>query len=351
MDPNARINRPVRALGLCSGGLDSILAALVLRDQGIQVAWICFETPFFGADRARRAAHQTGIELIVRSITPIYLEMLCDPPCGYGRHMNPCMDCHALMFRLAGDIMEMEGFDFLFSGEVLGQRPMSQTRNALRYVEKQSGRAGLILRPLSARCLPETLPEQQGLVDRDRLLDFSGRARKAQIALAAERGIVDYPAPAGGCLLTDGGYSARLRDLFAHQSDFSERELHLLKYGRHLRLGPQVKAVVGRTQVDNENIEKYVDPQCDILLRMASFPGPLTVLPGGGPTETVTLAAAICAGYSKAPADRPATVRIDAPSGAETCQVLPLPPTETHRFPHLSFSLLDNLVWSGQTMF
>ena len=149
----------VRALGLCSGGLDSILSALVLRRQDIEVAWITFETPFFSAEKAELAAAGNNIPIMVRNITPVYLEMLAHPPAGYGKHMNPCMDCHALMFRLAGDIMAAEGYDFLFSGEVTGQRPMSQNKASLRYVEKRSGYDGHILRPLSARQLPVTKPE------------------------------------------------------------------------------------------------------------------------------------------------------------------------------------------------
>ncbi|NCC77918.1 MAG: tRNA 4-thiouridine(8) synthase ThiI, partial [Clostridia bacterium] len=163
----------------------SLLAALVLRDQGIQISWVSFETPFFSADRARQGATQIGVALTVRDITPVYLNMLRHPHCGYGRQMNPCLDCHALMFRLAGQMMAAEGFDFVFSGEVLGQRPMSQTRNAMRYVEKNSGLRGYILRPLSALCLPETVGEQQGRVDRSRLLGICGRSRKPQAALAA----------------------------------------------------------------------------------------------------------------------------------------------------------------------
>ena len=324
--------RTVRALGLCSGGLDSILAALVLRHQGIEVAWVCFETPFFSADRARRAARHADVPLTVRPITGVYLEMLRNPHCGYGRHMNPCLDCHALMFRLAGEMMQDGGYDFLFSGEVLGQRPMSQTRNSMRYVEKHSGRPGQIVRPLSARCLAETLPEQQGLVDRSRLLDFCGRGRKPQIALAATWGITDYPAPAGGCLLTEKGYATRLRDLFDHQIDCSERELHLLKYGRHLRLAPRAKVVVGRNRIENEQIERYIDPAVDIRLRVVSFPGPLAVLPGGATPEQLDLAASICAGYSKAPADRAVAVQIVSPTGSENRLVLPLAPIGARRF-------------------
>ena len=229
------LNKKVRALGLCSGGLDSILAGVLLREQGVEVEWITFETPFFSAMKARRAARITGIPLTVQNITADYLPMLKDPPCGYGQHMNPCMDCHALMFKKAGEVMREKGFDFLFSGEVLGQRPMSQTKPSLRYVEKNSGWDGYILRPLSAKNLPETIPEKNGLVDREKLLDLSGRSRKPQMKLAEQYGIKDYPSPAGGCLLTDKSFSKRLKDLFEHQGTYTENELFLLRFGRHFR--------------------------------------------------------------------------------------------------------------------
>ncbi len=209
----------VRALGLTSGGLDSILSALVLKEQGIEVAWVNLETPFFGSDRARRAARMTGIPLRVENITRVYIEMLKDPNCGYGTNMNPCLDCHALMLEIAGATMKREGFDFLFTGEVLGQRPMSQTKPSLRYVEKRSGFAGQILRPLSAKLLPPTIPEERGLVDRVRLLDLTGRSRKRQMKLAEAFGISDYPSPGGGCLLTDPGFSRRVKDLLEHQKE------------------------------------------------------------------------------------------------------------------------------------
>src|SRR5210317_1475360 len=179
-------NKPVRALGLCSGGLDSMLAGLVLRDQDIDVAWVTFETPFFNAAKARKASNMTGIPLTVKPIFNVYMKMLKNPPAGYGKHMNPCMDCHTLMFKLAGELMQEKNFDFLFSGEVLGQRPMSQNKASLGYVEKHSGFKGYIVRPLSAKNLPLTIPEREGLVDRDRLLDISGRGRNRQIKLAEE---------------------------------------------------------------------------------------------------------------------------------------------------------------------
>jgi tRNA U34 2-thiouridine synthase MnmA/TrmU len=308
----------VRALGLTSGGLDSILAALVLREQGIDVHWVNFKTPFFGADRARRAARMTGIPLNVKNITNIYVEMLKNPNCGYGAHMNPCLDCHALMLKIAGSTMTQEGYDFLFTGEVLGQRPMSQTKPSLRYVEKTSGFAGKILRPLSARLLPVTTPEEEGLVDRERLLDFSGRGRKAQIKLAEAFGVNDYPAPAGGCLLTDVGFSRRLKDLFEHQDDYRERDFELLKYGRHFRLHENHKVIVGRTKEDNKHIFKFRDPKKDILLRMTDIASPTILLPSGAPQDIVAKAAILCAAYSKAQMGQPARVTVKGPSATAT---------------------------------
>lgn len=324
--------RPLRALGLASGGLDSMLAALVLRDQDIEVHWVCFETPFFNAHRARQAAAALQIPFTARDITPVYLDMLRNPPCGYGRHMNPCLDCHALMFRLAGEMMATEGFDFVFSGEVLGQRPMSQTRNAMRYVEKNSGLRGYILRPLSALGLPETTIEQQGLVDRARLLDIRGRSRKPQIALARHYGITDYPAPAGGCLLTDKGYADRLRDLLAHEAQPLRQDLERLKTGRHFRLDAHTKIVVGRTRIENEQLEATVDPTRDLEIRVQGFPGPLTLAPGNASAEMVDLAGAIAAGYSKAPGDRETIVRIEGSHGSRMITVWPLSPSEVRRF-------------------
>jgi tRNA U34 2-thiouridine synthase MnmA/TrmU len=316
--------KAVRALGLCSGGLDSILAGLVLHRQGIAVAWITFETPFFSADKARAAARQTGIALTVQQITPTYLKMLRNPLCGYGKHMNPCMDCHALMFRLAGEHMQSRGFDFLFSGEVVGQRPMSQTKSSLRYVEKHSGFDGYILRPLSARALPETIPEQKGWVDREQLLDLSGRSRKPQIKLAAEFGIRDYPSPAGGCLLTDPGYARRLKDLFAHQADTPTAQLEMLKHGRHFRLGPEVKIVVGRTQSDNQRILALHDPEGEMVLKVRDYPGPTVVVTGPTTPPVLETAAAICAGYSKAGREAEVAVTVAGPDGTRTLTVAPL---------------------------
>lgn len=328
---DSTLKRP-RGLGLCSGGLDSILSALVLQKQGVYVEWVNFETPFFSSEKAGAASEITGVRLTVRNITPVYLDMLRDPKCGYGKNMNPCMDCHALMFSLAGAMMKEKGFDFLFSGEVLGQRPMSQTKNSLRYVEKNSGFDGYIVRPLSAKRLPETIPEKTGLLNRDMLLDLSGRSRKPQMKMAQELGITDYPAPAGGCLLTDKGYSIRLRDLFDHQNTYPERALHLLRYGRHFRPNDTAKIIVGRTRKDNENILKQYDPSLDTLIRMKSFPGPVVLIPRDASREMIRMGASLCVCYSKAPGNREAEVNIITPGNREVIRVSPADPEEMRQF-------------------
>jgi len=312
----------VRALGISSGGLDSILSAVILKDQGIDVEWVNFETPFFSSEKARRAADMTGIPLTVRRITATYMKMLRDPRCGYGGNMNPCLDCHALMFRLAGEMMQERDVHFLFSGEVVGQRPMSQTKPSLRYVEKNSGYEGYILRPLSAKLLPPTWPEAEGLVDRERLLSISGRGRKDQIRLAKDFGITHYPAPAGGCLLTDVGFSRRLRELLKHVQDPEERDLELLKYGRHFRLTPRHKVIVGRTQPDNRAILGLADFSRDAVLRMKDMPSPAVLVPGGGFETFFVAAAELCAAYSRAEEGSRVRVSVKTPKGIQHPDVM-----------------------------
>jgi len=315
-----------RALGLCSGGLDSILSALVLKKQGIHVEWITFETPFFSSEKAKAASEKYGISLIVENITPGYLKMLKKPKCGYGKHMNPCLDCHALMFRKAGEFIKNMKFDFAFSGEVLGQRPMSQTKHSLRYVEKNSGLEGYILRPLSALNLPPTISEEKGFVVRSQLLDFKGRSRKQQIELADQLNVTGYPAPAGGCLLTDRGYSRRLKDLFDHQETYTENELNLLKFGRHFHIDKQTKIIVGRTKTDNENILKHIDSERDFLINVKNFPGPVVIISSNCSHDNIILAASICAGYSKAPNDKPVFVTVENAKSKYTLTVMPIQP-------------------------
>ena len=301
------MTKTIRALGLFSGGLDSMLAAAVLRAQGIDVTLICWVTPFFGAARARESAAHLGLPLKEADLTDRFLPLIYDPPHGFGRGHNPCIDCHALMLREAGALMAPEGFDFLFTGEVLGQRPMSQNRGSLNLIARESGFADLLLRPLCAKSLQATVPEIRGWVDRERLLNFSGRGRKRQLALAREYGITRYPAPAGGCLLTDPGYAIRIKELLRHVREASRTDLELLAYGRHFRLPGGAKLVVGRTQRDNEAIQALRAPE-HFLLQVDHYPGPLVLGWEGAGEEDLSAAAGLAAAYSDAPEGTPVTV-------------------------------------------
>lgn len=312
-------DRNKKALGLCSGGLDSILAALVLRKQGIDVTWVSFVTPFFSADKAQEAARRYDVPLIIRDISDQYLVMLKNPAAGYGQNMNPCLDCHTMMFAEAGKIMQEQRFDFLFSGEVAGQRPMSQTKQSLRYVEKRSGFDGYIVRPLSAKVLPLTKAEEEGLVDRSRLLGLNGRSRKPQMQIAKEMGVSNYPAPAGGCLLTDVRYSMKLRDLIDFNPFARISEYHLLKAGRHLRLDADTKLVVGRDMRDNDTVLKYYEPEHDIQFRLVEKPGPaviMTCASGVPDMQILEKAACICATYGKTSPDEVVEVSVVMPGGS-----------------------------------
>jgi tRNA-uridine 2-sulfurtransferase len=304
------MKRSIRAVGLLSGGLDSILAARIILEQGIRVHGVTFVTPFFGAEKARKAAGILKIPLTVLDITQDHWTMFKQPKYGYGKGMNPCIDCHILMVKKAGEWMAETGADFLFTGEVLGQRPFSQTRPSLRAVEKGSGFPDRILRPLSALLLPETLPEREGLVDRIMLLDISGRSRKRQMALADGFGISEYPAPAGGCLLTDPIFSLRLKELLAHGPSPSMREVELLKTGRHFRLSPSMKIIIGRNKRENEFIEKWIFSE-DPVARVMGYPGPMAMALGEmrGDEDWEKLAQ-LCLTYSDAPAGQMVAIQL-----------------------------------------
>ncbi len=284
-----------------------MLAAAVLREQGIEITGVTFISPFYGAARARESAAHLGIPLLEVDITDQFLPLIYAPPRGFGRWHNPCLDCHILMLREAGSLMEKLGFDFLFTGEVLGQRPMSQHKAALALVARESGYGELVLRPLSARLLPPTKPELLGWVDRQRLLNLSGRSRKRQMALAEEYGITRYPSPAGGCLLTDPGFSARLKELLRHTDNATRQELELLKWGRHFRLPGGPKAIVGRTHKENEAIAGLAAPG-DLMCKVKDFPGPTVLVTGKAGNDAVEGAAALAAAYSDAPEGTEVTV-------------------------------------------
>jgi tRNA U34 2-thiouridine synthase MnmA/TrmU len=296
----------MKAVALLSGGLDSTLAARVVIEQGVELEALNFMTVFCTCTNrgatclaSQKAVETLGIPLKVLNVSEEYLRVVKHPKHGYGRNMNPCVDCRIFMLKKAKARMEESGASFIVTGEVLGQRPMSQRRDAMRLIEKEAGLEGLILRPLSAKALPVTVPEKEGWVDREKLLKFQGRSRKPQIELAGHYGVHDYPCPAGGCLLTDSGFAKRMKDLMVHHPDFSLNDVHLLKMGRHFRFSHGVKLVVGRQEEENQKIQTFAQGE-DVLLKVSSFPGPLSLLRGKPGEGDIEKAAAITAHYSKA---------------------------------------------------
>ncbi|MDR1396619.1 MAG: tRNA 4-thiouridine(8) synthase ThiI [Desulfarculales bacterium] len=288
-----------RALGLLSGGLDSTLATLLMRKAGIETVALTFVTPFFSAAKAKAASAAYGFELREINVAEEHLQKVVkNPRYGYGSNMNPCIDCHAFMLKKAGLIMEAEGFDFIYTGEVLGQRPMSQNPNALKTVAKASGYGDRILRPLSAGRLTPTPMEENGLVKRELLGSLYGRGRKTQMALAEEMGMSEYPAPGGGCLLTDPGFSRRLKDLLHHQPDCRSGQIEMLKHGRHFRLSPHSKLIVGRNHDDNTRLQALMLQAGEGItsIELLDQPGPLGLFSGRG--DDLEPAAAIVAGYT-----------------------------------------------------
>ncbi|MEG0135160.1 7-cyano-7-deazaguanine synthase [Cetobacterium sp.] len=294
----------MKALALFSGGLDSALAIKVIKDQGIEVIALNFVSHFFGGknEKAENMAKQLGVQLEYVNFSSIHTDILKNPVHGRGKNMNPCIDCHALMFKTAGDLMEKFGASFIISGEVLGQRPMSQNYQALEKVKALSpGLEDLIVRPLSAKLLPESKPERLGWVDRSQLLDIQGRSRKVQMELMESYGLVDYPTPGGGCLLTDPGYSKRLKIL--EQDGLLEDEnsnlFHLLKIGRFFRFEKGKYLIVGREEQDNLKIDEYKN-YGTMFIRGKEVPGPHMVAYGQLSDEEIDFALNLFSRYSKA---------------------------------------------------
>jgi len=331
----------ITALGLFSGGLDSILACRTVAAQGIRVQALKFVTPFFGhellaePERFRQEMlHKYGIEAELVDLSAGYIELLRKPAHGFGKNFNPCIDCKIMMLRRARELMEERGAAFLFTGEVRGQRPMSQQIETLNMIEKKSGCQDILLRPLSARLLPPALPERQGLIDRERLHGFAGRGRKGQLALAKELGISDFPAPAGGCVLTDPILAARIErfyaGLFAAKSeDITAEDIRLLLLGRQFRLPGGGWLVLGRNEQENSRLAELRGPE-DWLLQMPEHFGPTGLLrrAASASEESVALAAALVVRYSRKTdgIPLPGDVRIDQ-GGREMllCDTAPLP--------------------------
>jgi tRNA U34 2-thiouridine synthase MnmA/TrmU len=296
----------MKAIALLSGGLDSTLAAKLVLEQGIELEALNFLTVFCTCTNrgetclaSQKAVDALGIPLKVFNVSEEYLDVVKHPKHGYGSNMNPCIDCRIFMMKKAKAYLEETGASFIVTGEVLGERPMSQRRDAMRLIEKEAGLDGLVLRPLSAKLLSASIPEKEGWVDREKLLKIQGRSRKPQIQLADHFGIRDYPCPAGGCLLTDPGFAQRMRDLNRYHPDFLLNDVHLLKMGRHFRLSPHLKLVVGRNEEENQKIQTF-SQEGDILFKVSRYPGPLSLLRGEAEEGEVEKAAAITVRYGKA---------------------------------------------------
>lgn len=294
----------MKAIALLSGGLDSQLAVKLLLNQGIEVHGLHFTSAFAaGSDEdaevrvAQQAADQLDIPLTIQDITDGLLELVEEPPHGRGGGMNPCIDCRIMQLRRARELMPEVGAQFIITGEVLGQRPMSQRKGAMEVIEREADVEGLLLRPLCARTMEPTLPEEKGWVDRDQLKAFTGRSRKPQIALASELGVTDYPDPAGGCRLTEPQYAQRVEDLYEH-NELNLGNVRLLELGRHFRLSDDAKLVIGRNHEENVQIEDLARDS-DYLLIARNFPGPTTLGRGDFTDAQLRFAARLTARYGK----------------------------------------------------
>jgi len=304
---------PRKAVALLSGGLDSMLAVRVILEQGIPVTAIRYIT-HFGCDPVSAGSCGHDVEPLVELWGPLgltvkmshlgqdYIDMVKNPKHGRGRNMNPCVDCRIMMLGRSREFLDRHGAGFLITGEVLNQRPMSQTFYRFREMDRELGLEGLVVRPLSAQLLPPTLPETEGLIDRSRLLDISGRSRVRQYALAKQYGIEKIPQPSGGCLLTDPGYSDRLRDLWKNDPDGGARDINLLRVGRHFRVSKTCKIIVGRNENENKMLEVFAGPE-DVLVRVRDFVGPVTVIRGAHDESAVEKAAQLTARYADVPKD------------------------------------------------
>lgn len=284
-----------RGYSLLSGGLDSQLAVRVLQNAGAYVEGICFSTPFFDCGGAKSAADALGVKLHVIDFLDDEIALLENPPHGFGGAINPCIDCHAAMIRRAGEMAAREGFDFVATGEVLGQRPMSQNAQALRTVEKASGMSGRLVRPLSAKLLAPSIPETEGVLDREKLLDLSGRGRERQIALAAEFGITSYPSPAGGCKLTEKGFARKLSDLIDNEGLGDRRLVELSVVARRFRLPDGTSVLLGRDAREN----KILHQERGTVIAPVNVPGPTALVPQVRSDADFQLAKEIVCAYSR----------------------------------------------------
>ncbi len=305
----------MRALALFSGGLDSMISVKLITDQGIDVTAIHIDMGF-GSTRDKREllekrAAMVGADFEVVNIREQFVqEILFNPKYGYGKNFNPCIDCHGNMFRVAKGLMPKYDASFIITGEVIGQRPMSQRADAIRNVTKLAGdeEGGIILRPMSAKLMTPTIPEKEGWVDREKLLGIEGRNREVQLRLAREWGFEEYESPGGGCLLTESSFEQKIRDIVAHEK-FTAADIDLLKAGRHLRLPEGAKLVIGRNQEDNEQLKK-IENEKYIFARARDIAGPVCLISKNASEADRELAAKLILTYTKTPADQEGSVTI-----------------------------------------
>lgn len=289
--------KKARGFSLMSGGLDSQLAIRVLERAGAEVEALCFTSPFFSSDTARSSADALGVKLNLVDFTDDIIALVENPRRGFGGAMNPCIDCHATMIKRAGELMVERGFDFVATGEVMGQRPMSQNKQSLGIVERDSGLKGRLIRPLSAKLMEPTIPETEGILNREALLDIQGRSRDRQIALAEEFGIKEYPSPAGGCKLTEEGFCRKLKDLKDNETLSNRRLVELLVVGRRFRLPDGTGVILGRDRSDNARLKSEKD--LGVVIAPVNCPGPTALIPEIKSSGDYALAMELVSSYSK----------------------------------------------------
>ena len=292
-----------KALLLLSGGLDSTVALVMMKEHSIDVEAVHFTSLFCtcggkggGCGPASKVAESAGIKLHIVGKGEDYIEIVKKPAHGRGSNMNICIDCRIYAFRKAKELMEKIGASFIITGEVVDQRPMSQHKKTMLLIEKEAGLTDLVLRPLCALSMNETLPEKEGWVDRTKLKNISGRGRKEQMSFAADKGLKDFSCPAGGCLLTDPQFSRRIKDLMENKPEFDSKDVALLKYGRHFRLDKDAKLVVGRNKTENEVLEQFKIEK-GFALWLEDFNGPFSLLTGINAKKYLELASGITARY------------------------------------------------------
>jgi tRNA-specific 2-thiouridylase len=321
----------MRAIALFSGGLDSMLAIKVIQEQGIEVIAVNFNIGFGSTDDRRehmqKVADEVGVQLVIADVRERYVEkVLFSPKYGYGSAFNPCIDCHGNMFNWAKEYMDKYDAGFVISGEVLNERPMSQRKEAMEQVEKISGLEGLVLRPLSAKFMKPSIPEENGWVDREKLLDIQGRSRKRQYELIEKYGIDYFESPGGGCLLTDKFVATKINDFIKYDT-FTKDDIDVIKYGRHFRISPTAKLVVGRHQEDNEKIKSIENDKFYTVYMPEGVTGPVSLLSKSATAEDREIAAKIILTYGRTQPDTAYTVTI----GDGDVEATPYPSKEAVR--------------------